>query len=495
MRTTTTESGRGRAPDAPRESTTGAAPAESVPKSGSPFALRNWRVRTRLIALIAIPTIVAVLLGALRVTTSISSAAQYQKLADVGALVTQLGELSRDLGLERDLAGRYVASGKRATEQARLDTQHTVVDASVRRTKTVAATARTSLSELGRTALARILVRLDQLPALRETVKTTKLPPLPTMEKYTEVTADMLRLFDDLSQGSTDERLVATSAALRAVARAEEEASKQRGLLMIALVKGEFEVPEFNAFVDARSRRESERASFRAVATPAQRQFYDDTVASVKVGRAELYVSRAMQLHNAGVSLRRLDPATANDINRWFEAISETVDRLHTVQKSLSEQIATRSTDIQGSDRQIAALNIALVIGLLLLVLAITAVMARSLVRPLRRLRGDALKVADQTLPDLVKQLRESDAAVESMHVPPIGVASDDEIGEVARAFDEVHREAVRLAGEESRLRSNVNAMFVNLSRRSQTLVERQITLIDGLEQGEQDESRLANLF
>ncbi|WP_043638114.1 hypothetical protein, partial [Nonomuraea candida] len=45
------------------------------------------------------------------------------------------------------------------------------------------------------------------------------------------------------------------------------------------------------------------------------------------------------------------------------------------------------------------------------------------------------------------------------------------------------------------RLRSNVNAMFVNLSRRSQTLVERQITLIDGLEQGEQDEQRLGNLF
>ncbi|MFC7716275.1 hypothetical protein [Nonomuraea recticatena] len=79
--------------------------------------------------------------------------------------------------------------------------------------------------------------------------------------------------------------------------------------------------------------------------------------------------------------------------------------------------------------------------------------------------------------------------------MPPIGVSSRDEIGEVARAFDEVHREAVRLAGEESKLRANVNAMFVNLSRRSQTLVERQITLIDGLEQGEQDEQRLANLF
>ena len=77
----------------------------------------------------------------------------------------------------------------------------------------------------------------------------------------------------------------------------------------------------------------------------------------------------------------------------------------------------------------------------------------------------------------------------------PIDVDSTDEIGEVARAFDQVHREAVRLAANEAALRGNINAMFVNLSRRSQTLVERQIRLIDDLEQGEQDSERLANLF
>ena len=77
----------------------------------------------------------------------------------------------------------------------------------------------------------------------------------------------------------------------------------------------------------------------------------------------------------------------------------------------------------------------------------------------------------------------------------PIDVDSSDEIGEVARAFDQVHREALRLAANEAALRGNVNAMFVNLSRRSQSLVERQIRLIDDLEQGEQDPERLSNLF
>ncbi|NUT39356.1 MAG: sensor histidine kinase, partial [Thermoactinospora sp.] len=495
MRTTTTGPGRGRAPDVPEKSADEEAPHAQPPKPGSPFALRNWRVRTRLIALIAIPTVVAVILGALRVTTSISSAQQYQGISDVVTLVTQLGELSRDLGLERDLATRYVAAGRRQADAQQLQSQHEIVDKRISRTLETAKQSESSLSDLGKRTLDHIRVRISQIPSMRKTVAETKLPPLPTSEKYSETIAELLQLYDELGQGSTDEQLIATSAALRAVARAEEEASKQRGLLTSALIRGKFEEPEYNAFLDARSRRNSERDSFRAVATSAQRQFYDNTVASLKIGRAEFYAGRAVLLHNAGQSLGRLDRAVANDTDQWFRSITETVERLHAVQKSLSEQIATRSADIASSDRQLAAINIGIVVGLLVLVLAITALMAGSLVRPLRRLRGDALKIAGQTLPDLVRQLRNTDVSPDQLRVPPIEVNSRDEIGEVARAFDEVHREAVRLAGEESRLRSNVNAMFVNLSRRSQTLVERQITLIDGLEQGEQDEQRLGNLF
>ncbi len=91
--------------------------------------------------------------------------------------------------------------------------------------------------------------------------------------------------------------------------------------------------------------------------------------------------------------------------------------------------------------------------------------------------------------------MSETDGEGVSLDVEPIDVDSSDEIGEVARAFDQVHREALRLAANEAALRGNVNAMFVNLSRRSQSLVERQIRLIDDLEQGEQDPERLSSLF
>ena len=124
-----------------------------------------------------------------------------------------------------------------------------------------------------------------------------------------------------------------------------------------------------------------------------------------------------------------------------------------------------------------------------------TLVVARSLVRPLRRLREGALDIATVQLPQRVRLLGEAEDPATSLEVAPIDVVSADEIGQVARAFDQVHAEAVRLAGNEAMLRSSFNAMFVNLSRRSQSLIERLARMIDSLEQNEADPDRLSNLF
>jgi signal transduction histidine kinase len=147
-------------------------------------------------------------------------------------------------------------------------------------------------------------------------------------------------------------------------------------------------------------------------------------------------------------------------------------------------------------DRAIASAAVECLIAAAILVLAVVAMakVGRSMVRPLRRLQADASDVAERRLPEAVRRINEAGEQV-FLDVEPIDVSSSDEIGAVARAFDQVHREALRLAANEAGLRGNVNAMFVNLSRRSQSLVERQLRLIDDLEQGEQDPERLASLF
>ena len=182
-------------------------------------------------------------------------------------------------------------------------------------------------------------------------------------------------------------------------------------------------------------------------------------------------------------------------MDTWYGSMSNEIDsQMASVEQALSGQISSRAAALHKSALTAAVAVGAAVLLVLALALFLTVVIGRSMVRPLRRLRAGALEVAGVRLPEMVRRMSEADGGG-SFEVAPIDVDSSDEIGEVARAFDQVHREALRLAANEAALRGNVNAMFVNLSRRSQSLVERQIRLIDDLEQGEQDPERLSNLF
>ena len=168
---------------------------------------------------------------------------------------------------------------------------------------------------------------------------------------------------------------------------------------------------------------------------------------------------------------------------------------LHAVEQRFMSSIIGQSASQRDKAIRSALIDSAAVMLVLALALFFTIAVGRSMTRPLRRLRTGALEVAGTRLPETVRKMSEGVGTDAPLEIEPIDVDSSDEIGEVARAFDQVHREAVRLAANEAALRGNVNAMFVNLSRRSQSLVERQIRLIDDLEQGEQDSERLANLF
>jgi len=119
-------------------------------------------------------------------------------------------------------------------------------------------------------------------------------------------------------------------------------------------------------------------------------------------------------------------------------------------------------------------------------------VVARSLVRPLRRLRDSALKVAHD---DLAREIERVRAGGEAGHVQPIPVYTSEEVGQVAHAVDELHEQAVMLASEQSQLQLQVSDMFETLSRRSRSLVDQQLSLIDRLERNEEDPQRLEALL
>ncbi|WP_169789018.1 nitrate- and nitrite sensing domain-containing protein, partial [Nonomuraea candida] len=433
-------------------------------------------MRSRLIALIVVPTAVAVGLGGLNVVTSLSDANTYQTLREVAELSEQLGAVTHELAFERDETALYIAQGRPDSREAQLRTTYSGVDNLIDEAEQRA----TVLGDTHAEPVRRVLRRLEEIPTLRETAVNGKIQPLPMTQKYSQIIAALLQFHDQVGQVAVDDRVADAASAMSAIARAKEQASKQRGILASALDKKGFDSGELDALTDAKSREESEETLFGTLADLDQLELYRNTVVGRDVDQTDLFRLRAMAQAAEGKTLS-IGVQPDRDVAVWFEVSTGKIDALRSVEKELSSSVILRARGLEEAAGRSALISGGLILLLLIVVIAIISLIARSLIRPLRRLRREALDVAGQRLPETVRQLRESgDGTVGA--VVPIGVDTHDEIGEVARAFDEVHREAVRLAGEEARLRSNVNAMFVNLSRRSQTLVERQITLIDGLE-------------
>ena len=158
----------------------------------------------------------------------------------------------------------------------------------------------------------------------------------------------------------------------------------------------------------------------------------------------------------------------------------------------------TRINSPSSSTRDGAILS-AVAIGVVMIVVLVlaawfTTVKARSVLRPLYRLRARALEAVDSRRPDAARRVSEIDGENAPSDSESVDVDSPDEIGDVARAVKAMRGELLRMAANEAALHGKLDAMFVNLSNRSKSLVERQIRLIESLEHSEQDRDRLAHL-
>lgn len=136
----------------------------------------------------------------------------------------------------------------------------------------------------------------------------------------------------------------------------------------------------------------------------------------------------------------------------------------------------------------------AVVLATILAALILAVFVARSMIVPLHRLRLAALRVAESDLPHEVAQLR-TGASPEDVPLEPMPVRSTEEIGQLARAVDDIHGQALRLASDQAQMRAQVNDMFETLARRSKSLVDHQLSLIEAMEYDEKDPRLLENLF
>src|SRR5580692_817133 len=497
---------------------TGVAPAGNAAsvggRKGSPFSISNWRVRWRLVAIIAVPTVTALILGVIQIVGSVNNYESFkrvQTLANLNFLVvTATGQIAD----ERDATVGYVASGR--TNAALRQTAITDQNATTQTTNAIASDAAAVVNGSGYRAqtvidLNGVLADISDLPNIRKAAMSTLTPALSVIQNYDlRLLQPFMAFSDDVAAGTGNATLQSDVTVLNALLHTEDDASLQRAYLYQAL---ESSPPSLTPtgltdLNQAVAQQSADNAQFDAVAQVGEQQILNNIVSGQAVDEAEsaqsLAIATASTSGTSGTSTLQIGAqqsctaANWTPAECWWNTKTTQINDMRAVSNGangLVEQIQAQANSLAQSALRNAEIIAAATLLLLLAVLLITTFVARSMIRPLRKLRADALEVAGSKLPDMVRRLSESEGGDESVEIEPIGVTSTDEIGEVARAFDQVHREAVRLAADEAMLRGNLNAMFVNLSRRSQSLIERQLTLIDNLEQTEQDADRLSSLF
>ncbi len=488
------------------------------PFDAEPTALRRtlstlrdptgWRVRTKLIAILVVPVIAILVFAGNGAASLLTSTRDVNRIDRLDNLSQQALTLSLALAYERTYtvgaiaaadaknSGVTSASSSTGTDTSVIKQRRADVDRLIGPFEAKLRADEGSLSPAARAIALSAQDRLDRLSGLRAAVLTMRSMDS-AQQAYTTVIDGLTNLIGEIPQGNDDRTLNASVQAASALAQGGElvaqEWSQIYGQLQAQAANPTgvtFTAANFRAFLSLDTQKDNAFGIFQDAATPSQTDQYRALLANDDVALSSDYIE-AVLTAPTGQPLPTSVPA-----DKWAQSMHVYVQQVDNLASDVLLQASHGRIDQLRSNLQRRALITSLLIVLVLGAALITAVIvARSLVRPLFALRGAALDVAGRRLPEAVRRLRDSTDQRIDADIESVGIDTDEEIGEVARAFDEVHREAVRLASEQAVLRNNVNAMFVNLSRRSQGLVERQLRLIDDLENREQDPDQLSNLF
>jgi HAMP domain-containing protein/anti-sigma regulatory factor (Ser/Thr protein kinase) len=446
--------------------------------------LHNLRIHQKFVAVLLLPLVVLTALAVGRIRSNVTESVRAGRVNTLVTFTVTLAGLAHELQKERDLSAVYVSD--RSSGPQSVVVQRQLVDQVLARYQArLAAIDARRYSARVRDALAGVRRRLDGLGDQRRAIDGRSLDLAGSLRWYSD-TVETLISVEDVAADEVDDRGVARDLeTYTSLSRAKEQAAQERGAIAGALASGDYKTSDAQRLAAASALQSSWLGRFQATATASQRALYSRTLTGPDVQRADSLRATALTAQpGAPLSLR---------LNTWFFATSATIDLLRKVEVALADETASASrASASAADRRVV--TDAAGIAALVVILALCMVMAGSMARPLRRLERTARDVADRRLPGVIERLQRGEV-VDPDEEAPLEVASKDEIGQVARAFNEVHRVATRVATEQAALRKSIGDLFHNLARRSQSLVDRQLELIDELERGEADPNRLEELF
>ncbi|OIJ85023.1 ATPase [Streptomyces colonosanans] len=436
-------------------------------------------------------------MGGFQVRDSIDTWQQARDAEKVAKIVAAASVYAEALLNERDVSAQPLLEGDRNSAVVKQARDLTDEKAAAFHREVVGRPAKHSL-ERRLSLLAKVEPQLEQI---RRTAFTRAMDPVKTEEGYVTVEHLLMEFSNELGLGTGN--ITAYGRSVYALALAKGAESLERSIGMHLLVK-----PSTDRAIHAQQ--VTAFTSYRYLEGVAQQEYASGAAEEDVARLTEVMRQKTEEGKKKAPSAPSMDkmiqaigsgksPAELKQLGitpeTWMSAATLKFQAYDQVENELINRAVDDAGTIATNAQRDAYVNGTIVVLALLAALILAALMARQMSRSMRQLRSAAFDVAEQRLPMLVDQLSRTDPGHIDTRVAPIPISTTDEIGEVARAFDQIHREAVRLASEQALLRGNINAIFTNLSRRNQSLIEGQLTLITDLENNEADPDQLENLF
>ncbi|MGV9851382.1 nitrate- and nitrite sensing domain-containing protein [Streptomyces sp. NPDC003442] len=333
-----------------------------------------------------------------------------------------------------------------------------------------------------------ILKAADGLDSLRRKVEDDGISSTQAYEYYNKL-VDLCYTFRSSLHAVPDTDLDKQGRALVAMIRAREALSREDALYVSALTARKMTLADLQAMSDLIA----ERTLLYEINLPILPDSEQKVFADYRRTNAAPAALRVAE----GKILSSMDPATAIkslDQEHWEAAAQPVLNDYDRLGEEATDRLQKRIDPVASSVMLKA--GIAGILGLVALIVSIFVSfrIGRSLVRDLSRLRRDAQEVASVRLPSVMRRLGAGEQIDVETEAPRLDYGPD-EMGQVGQALNTLQRAAVEAAVKQAELRQGVSEVFVNLARRSQVLLHRQLTLLDTMERRTEDTDELSDLF
>ncbi|MEV1169405.1 nitrate- and nitrite sensing domain-containing protein [Nonomuraea sp. NPDC049784] len=445
---------------------------------------RGRPIAVKLLVLLLVPLISLVGLWAFAAALT---GGDGMRLLGISDLATKLADPSERVNIElqdeRLASAEFLVTGQGANKVAR---QRGDTDKAVATFRTLSKTLR-DLSPEMTAQLTALNAKLDHLADVRRDVDATTVAPLDVIDAYSQIVDASFRLYDAMVL-VPDMALYKQARAVTMLGEAKDVLSRERAMVSIVLAKGRVEPREHEAFTGLVATRRLLFSQALSHLDSGLRKPYERMAAS-PVYKEFLDAEDAIR----GQAVTNGLPATAATWPIDGQNLWAAVER--------NQALAVQSLVRRVTPTAIGMLIKVGVAGGVGLIAVIASIMLslrfrKRLVRELAGLRDAATELAEVRLAGLVRRLRTNAAPPTTEEVAPIEVKTrTSEIRDIVQAFNDVQSTAVEAAVSQARLRHGVSQVFVNLARRNQSLLHRQLLQLDSMERATEEPEALADLF